>query len=488
MSDARPKLDLSNLPLDSFYIGGAWHKASSDKTIAVISPISKSAIAHVADASESDVDAAVDAASKAFEDGAWSGLSFKERAEWLRKLSAEIAKHTDQLALVWTEQIGVPYQGAIAMTGFFSTGLESYAAIGDEFEPVVEKQSFMAENSYLVHEPVGVVAAIAPWNVPLWTMLNKIGPAMLAGCTVVMKPAPETPLEAYIVAQCADAIGLPAGVFNVINAGRDGSDYLVRQEAVDKISFTGSVPTGKRIASVCAERIGRCTLELGGKSAAIILNDYDLEEAATAVAAEITGLAGQNCAALTRVLIGKDRHDEFVEILKAKCEAMVIGGAYDENATLGSLSTERQLERVEALIAQAVKEGSQIVTGGKRPEGIEGGWFMEPTIFANVDNSTMVAQEEFFGPVLAVIPFDDVDHAIAIANDSKFGLSGAVFTHDNDAARKVARKVRTGTMAQNGAKSDFGIGFGGFKQSGLGREGGLQGLHGFLENKTMFLD
>ena len=303
-----------------------------------------------------------------------------------------------------------------------------------------------------------------------------------------MKPAPETPLEAYILAQCADAIGLPAGVLNLVNAGREGADYLVRSEGVDKVSFTGSVATGKRIASVCAERIARCTLELGGKSAAIILDDFDLDEAATAVVGEIQGMAGQNCAALTRVLVSKERHDEFVAILKAKCEAMVIGGAYDSEATLQSLATERQLERVEGMIADAVAEGAELVTGGKRPEGIEGGWFIEPTVFANVDRKMMVAQEEFFGPVLAVLAYTDVDDAIAIANDSKYGLAGAVFTHDADNARKIARGVRTGTFSQNGAKSDFGIGFGGFKQSGIGREGGIQGLHGFLENKTLFLD
>ncbi|MEQ8514939.1 MAG: aldehyde dehydrogenase family protein, partial [Chromatocurvus sp.] len=312
MTNTAPTLDLSAIPLGSFYIDGNWTKASSDKTIDVISPNTKTVIAQVADANEDDIEAAVKAARRAFDDGAWSSLTFKQRAEWLRKLSAEIGKHLPELSLFWTEEIGVPYQASQGMTGFFSTALESYAEIGDTFEQVVEAPTQLPGKAYLAYEPVGVVAAIAPWNVPLWTMLNKIGPALLTGCTVIMKPAPETPLEAYVVARCADAIGLPAGVLNLINAGREGSDYLVRQSGVDKVSFTGSLATGRRIASVCAERIARCTLELGGKSAAIILDDYDLEEAANILVSSVLGLSGQNCGALTRILVSEDRQEDLL--------------------------------------------------------------------------------------------------------------------------------------------------------------------------------
>lgn len=488
MTSIIPNLDLSAIPLGSFYVDGAWIEAKSKTVTEVTSPNTKTVIARVADANEEDIDAAVQAARRAFDEGTWSDLTFKERADWLRKLSAEIGTRLPELAIIWTEQIGVAYENSKLMTGIFSKTLESYANLGDTFEPVVEKSTHFPGNAYLVHEPVGVVAAIAPWNVPLSTMLNKVGPALLAGCTVVMKPAPETPIEAYVIAQCAEAIGLPAGVLNLVNAGRDGSDYLVHQTDVDKVSFTGSVATGIRIASVCAQRIARCTLELGGKSAAIILDDYDLEESARILAAAITRLSGQNCAALSRILVSKNRHDEFVALLKSKFESVKIGGAYESDVALGSLATERQLERVEALIATGVAEGATLVTGGKRPKDLEGGYFMEPTIFSNVDRSMTIAQEEFFGPVLVVIAFADVDDAIAIANDSKYGLAGAVFTHNAEHARKIARKVRTGTIGQNGPKADFSIGFGGFKQSGLGREGGIQGLHGFLENKTVFLD
>ncbi len=488
MTTTAPDLDLSALPLASFYIDGAWTKAASGKTIDVVSPNTKTVIARVADAGEEDIRAAVEAARRAFDDGLWSALSFKERADWLRRLSAEIGKHLPALALMWTEEIGVPYKASQGMTGFFSTALESYAALGDTFEQVVEQPTRLPGNAYLVYEPVGVVAAIAPWNVPLWTMLNKIGPALLAGCTVIMKPAPETPLEAYVIAQCADAIGLPAGVLNLVNAGREGSDYLVRRAGIDKVSFTGSVATGRRIASVCAERIARCTLELGGKSAAIILDDYDLESAAKRLVSSVFGLSGQNCGALTRILVSRERHDDLVAFLKRECEAAKIGGAYDSDANLASLATQRQLERVEELIAVGIKEGAKLVTGGKRPEGLDCGYFIEPTVFADVDRSMSIAQEEFFGPVLVVIAFTDLDDAIEIANDSRYGLVGAVFTHDAKQALAVARRVRTGTIGQNGARTDFSVGFGGFKQSGLGREGGIQGLHGFLETKTLLLD
>lgn len=488
MSHGPIKLDVSKFPLDSFYIDGTWIKSGSTSVIDVISPNTETCIATVADANEADVKKAVAAARTAFDAGDWSRLSFKERAAWLSKLADALRVHVDDLALAWTEQIGAPYHRSKAASPFFIKVLDQFAALGEDFEAEQERPIAGQGQGYLVHEPVGVVAAIGPWNVPMSTMLQKISPALLAGCTVVMKPAPETPLEAYIIALCADEIGLPAGVLNLICAGAAGSDLLVRQPGVDKVSFTGSVPTGKRIAAVCAERIARCTLELGGKSAAIILDDYDIEQAAKVLVGAISSLGGQNCAALSRVLVNKDRHDVLVAAMKQACQAITIGGAYNPDAQLGSLATKRQLERVGSYIEKGVEEGATLVFGGQRPKDIGPGYFMEPTLFANVENTMTIAQEEIFGPVLCVIAFDDVDDAIAIANASPYGLAGAVFTHDHDKAKYVARAVRTGTIGQNGPKADFSIGFGGFKQSGLGREGGLQGLHGYLETKTMLLE
>jgi acyl-CoA reductase-like NAD-dependent aldehyde dehydrogenase len=303
-----------------------------------------------------------------------------------------------------------------------------------------------------------------------------------------MKPSPETPIEAYIIAQCADEIGLPAGVLNLVCADRDVSDSLVRDPRVDKVSFTGSVAAGQRIASVCGERIARITLELGGKSAAIILDDYDLDKAATTLVNGICGLSGQNCAALSRVLISRERHDELVEKMKAVAEKVRIGHTFAEGTQLGPVAMKRQLEKIESYIAIGKEEGARLVSGGKRPAHLNVGYFIEPTIFAEVNNSMRIAQEEIFGPVICVIAYDHLDDAIAIANDSEFGLAGAVFTNDVEKAWDVARRVRTGTVGHNGPKADFSVGFGGYKKSGLGREGGEAGLRAYLEQKTVLLE
>lgn len=485
MANALQTLDISAIPLNSLYIDGTWQKPKTDATIDVISPRTGQPVASAVDAGKLDVEMAVAAARKAFEDGNWSGLSIKERADWLTRLNDKIQKRSDDLATAWSMQIGIAPTLSTMITPFFIGAIAPYVALADEFAIEQERPTAGDVDGFLVYEPVGVVAAIAPWNVPASAMLNKVAPALLAGCTVIMKPAPETPIEAYIIAQCADEIGLPAGVLNLLAAGREGSDHLVRQPDVDKVSFTGSVATGRHIAQICGERLARCTLELGGKSAAIVLDDYDLESAANVLVESICGLSGQNCAALSRVIVSRARHDELIGYLKAACEAVEIGK--DDPGALGPIATERQLERIEAYIAKGIDQGAKLVTGGKRPTYIKQGYFIEPTIFSNVDNSMVIAQEEIFGPVICVIPSDDVDDAIRIANDSNFGLAGAVFTNNRAQAKYVARRVRTGTMAQNAPLADFSIGFGGFKQSGIGREGGIQGLMGFLEPKTMIL-
>jgi acyl-CoA reductase-like NAD-dependent aldehyde dehydrogenase len=483
----RPVLDTSAYRLDHFYSGGAWQKALSGAMTPLVSPNTESVFAHVASAGAADVERAVAAARTAFDDGPWPRLTPQERADWLRRLSAALQKRKAELALCWTEEIGVPYRMAQGMTGWFLGILDGYAALADGFPFVAEKPIASPGAGILAYAPVGVVAAIAPWNVPISIMLNKIGPALLAGCTVVMKPAPETPLETYILAECADEIGLPAGVLNLIAAEREASAMLVAHPDIDKVSFTGSSAAGRSIAVACAERIARCSLELGGKSAAIVLDDYDLEEAAKSLVGGICGLAGQNCAALSRVIVSRERHDALVAALKARCEAVKIGGAYDPEATLGTLAMARQRDQVERFIAAGIAEGATLVTGGRRAQGVGPGYFIEPTVFANVDNAMTIAQEEIFGPVLCVIAADDLDDAVRIANASRFGLAGAVYTHDVDLAYAVARRMRTGTVGQSGPLADFSIGFGGFKQSGIGREGGVQGLMAYLEPQTLLM-
>jgi aldehyde dehydrogenase (NAD+) len=331
------------------------------------------------------------------------------------------------------------------------------------------------------------VAAIVPWNSPLSTAVVKIAPALIAGCTVILKPAPETPIEAYIIAEAAEAVGLPKGVLNVLTADRAVSEELVRHPGIDKITFTGSSAAGKKIAAIAGERVARYTLELGGKSAAVVLDDYDVGAVAQAIAGSTCIMANQVCCALSRVVVTRKRHDDLVDAFRTAFGAIRVGDPYDPDTQMGPLAMARQRERVESYIAKG-KEEATLAVGGGRPSHLNRGFYVEPTVFANVDNRSAIAQEEIFGPVVAIVPAEDEDHAVAIANDTVFGLNSAVFTNDVDRAYEVGRQMRAGTVGHNGFKIDFGIGFGGFKQSGIGREGGREGLLPFLEAKTMLLD
>jgi acyl-CoA reductase-like NAD-dependent aldehyde dehydrogenase len=305
---------------------------------------------------------------------------------------------------------------------------------------------------------------------------------------VVVKASPEAPGEAYLMAEAAEAAGLPAGVFNVVVADRDVSELLVRDSRVDKIAFTGSTEAGRRIGAICGERIARCTLELGGKSAAVILDDADVGMAAAMLAGAGTFLSGQACLALTRIVVTRSRHDQMVEALAAAYGAVRVGDPFDPAVQMGPLAVSRQRDRVEGYIAKGLEQGARLATGGGRPRGLDRGWFVEPTVFANVDNSSVIAQEEIFGPVLSVIPAEDERDAVRIANDSIYGLNASVFTNDLDRAREVAGQLRSGTVGHNALRSDPSIAFGGFKQSGIGREGGTEGLLNYLETKVVLLD
>jgi len=478
-------IDPSNF--QKLYIGGEWLSPSKNSLLDVISPITEDVVFQVAEAGIDDVNRAVEAAYQAFENGPWPCMSPLERATVLVAFAKALRARSEDFATAWTESTGVVASMSSGSLEYAASAIDRSIEQASSF-PFVEQYPPENGGNSLIHEPVGVVAAIAPWNAPLASMLTKVGPALIAGCTLIMKPAPQTPIEAYIVAECAAEAGFPKGVINMITAERDASDHLVRHPHVDKVSFTGSVATGRRIASVCADRIARVTLELGGKSAAIVLDDYELDVAAQNLASAICVLNGQNCAALTRVIISSDRHDEFVEHLVAAMQAVTIGDPYNADTELGPITMKSQLEKIESYIVKGVTEGAILATGGKRPAHFEKGFYFEPTVFANVDNNMAIAREEIFGPVLCVIPCDDEDDAVRIANDSPFGLGGAVYTNDNSAAYRVARKMRTGTVGQNGMRASFGIAFGGFKQSGLGREGGGKGLLPYLEPKTLMLD
>jgi aldehyde dehydrogenase (NAD+) len=335
---------------------------------------------------------------------------------------------------------------------------------------------------------VGVVAAIVPWNVPLFVTMRKLAPALAAGCTVVLKPAPETPLDAYQLAECLEAAGLPNGVVNIVMAGREVGEYLVTHPDIDKVSFTGSTAAGRRVAGLCGERLRRCTLELGGKSAAIILDDADLTETIAGLYVPTSLMNnGQACVAQTRILASRSRYQEVVDALVEATRNIKVGDPLDPDTAVGPLVAERQRTRVEGYLAKGQEEGAKIAIGGGRPAGLPKGWYVEPTVFVNVDNKMTIAQEEIFGPVVVVIPYDDVDDAVAIANDSQYGLSGSVWSADQATAVDIARRVRTGTMGINGMGMDFGGPFGGYKCSGLGRELGPEGLQGYLEYKNITL-
>jgi aldehyde dehydrogenase (NAD+) len=474
---------------DRFFIGGEWVEPSSDASIDVIDSTTEEVYYTIAAAGAEDVSRAVVAARHAFDDGPWSRLTHAERAEYIRALGAALAERNDVLAQLWPRESGVLYSTSQYSGRIGSGALAGYAALADTF-PFEEECAPTGGGKFglLVREPVGVVGAIIPWNAPVALICHKIGPALLAGCTVVLKSAPEAPGEGYVFAEAAEQIGLPPGVLNVVTADREVSELLVRDPGVDKITFTGSTAAGRRIASLCGERIARCTLELGGKSAAVVLDDMDLGTAAKTLARAECGLNGQVCSSLTRVIVTKDRHDELVEALASSFGQTRVGDPFDENSQLGPLVSQRQRDRVLGYIAKGVEEGATLATGGGRPDGLDRGYYVEPTVFGNVDNGSTIGREEIFGPVLAVIKADDEQDAVRIANDSIYGLNASVFTNDVDRARAVAGQLRSGTVGHNAFRTDFGMAFGGFKQSGIGREGGKEGLLPFLETKTVILE
>ena len=471
-----------------FFIGGEWVQPSSGAVIRVVDSTNEEVFLSVAEAREADMSRAVTAARQAFDRGPWPRMSHHERAGYLRAIAAGLRERSADLGQVWPRESGVLYSMAqYAATGAAGT-FDYYADLADTY-PFEEPATPMAgEFGLLVREPVGVVGAIIPWNGPLGLISHKVAPALLAGCTVVLKSSPEAPAEGYVVAEVAESVGLPPGVLNVVTADREVSELLVRDPGVDKITFTGSTAAGRRIASICGERIARCTLELGGKSAAVILDDMDIPTAADTLATAECTLTGQVCSSLTRIVVTRRRHDEMVEALAGAFSVVRVGNPFDPDTQMGPLVAERQRDRVEGYIAKGKAEGATLVTGGGRPNHLERGYYVEPTVFGNVDNSSTIAQEEIFGPVLSVIPADDEEQAINIANDTIYGLNASVFTNDVDRARDVARRLRAGTVGHNAFRTDFSIAFGGFKQSGIGREGGTEGLLPFLETKTVILE
>jgi aldehyde dehydrogenase (NAD+) len=473
---------------DKFFIGGQWVKPSSASVFNVTDSDSEELFLTVPEAQAADMDLAIGAAWKAFDEGPWPRLSHAERAEYIRAIGAGMRARSLDFGNLSPRQSGMLFSMASGMPYMLADAFDYYAGLADTFAFEEPMQASYGGFGLLVREPVGVVGAIIPWNGPLSLMTYKIAPALIAGCTVIIKASPESPGEAYVMAEIAEAAGLPPGVINLVTADREVSELLVTDPRVNKITFTGSTVAGKRIASLCGARIARCTLELGGKSAAVILDDADIPSAAGLLGSMECILTGQVCSSLTRIVVAGDRrHDEMVEALAATFAGVKVGNPFAPDSQMGPLASSRALDRVTGYVAAGSAGGAKLAFGGGRPTGLDRGWYVEPTLFGDVDNHSAIAKEEIFGPVLSVIRARDEDDAVRIANDTPYGLNASVFTADVDHARVVAGRLQSGTVGHNTLSSDFGIGFGGFKQSGIGREGGIEGLLPFLESKTVVL-
>jgi aldehyde dehydrogenase (NAD+) len=472
---------------DKLFIGGKWVEPSTSEVIEVHSPATGELVGKVPAAAPGDVDAACAAARKAFDEGPWPTMSPQGRAAVLGAAVKLMEERADELKFLLGAETGQPAMIVDMMQyGAAMSAFQYFAGAADKFTWQDIRDGIYGQ-TLVLREPIGVVGAITAWNVPFFLAANKLGPALLAGCTVVLKPAAETPLSVFAMAEMFAEAGLPEGVLSVVPGGPDTGRALTANPAVDKYTFTGSSAVGKEIGKLAAEKLKPCTLELGGKSAAIILEDADLDSTLPMLAFSGVMNSGQACVAQTRILAPRSRYDEIVEKVAGAVAAMPVGLPDDPGATIGPLISEKQRERVEGYIKKGVDEGARLVTGGGRPEGLDTGWFVQPTVFADVDNSMTIAQEEIFGPVLAVIPYDTEEDAIRIANDSVYGLAGSVFTTNYPRAMEIASKIRTGTYAVNMYAFDPGAPFGGYKNSGIGRENGPEGIEQYVEHKSVLL-
>lgn len=475
---------------DRLYIGGTWTRpADPAHTLEIRSPHDRSVIGRAAQASPAEVDRAVAAARKAFDHGPWPRTAPAQRIEAIRRLNALREDRAAEIAALISAENGSAGWFTRAGQSGLTRQADAYLRAAEEFgweETLRPSDPALPFRSVVRREAIGVVAAVIPWNSPFSAALAKIVPALLAGNTVVLKTSPENSLSMNLLAELLDAAGLPEGVVSVLHADRGTSEYLVSHPGVDKISFTGSTRAGRRIASIAGERLKRVGLELGGKSAAIILEDADLDRAVAGLKFASLLNNGEACIAQTRILAPRSRYEKVVTALKDMVESLKVGDPADEDTFIGPMIRPDQQQRVRDYIRLGIEEGARLVTGGPQvPPGLEDGNYVTPTLFADVDNRMRIAQEEIFGPVLVVIAYDDEDDAVRIADDSEYGLSGGVWSADEQHAMAVARRVRTGTVTVNGAPVGFDGPFGGFRSSGIGREYGATGLAGYVEYKTI---
>lgn len=475
------------------YVGGQWSSAVSGKTRRVIDPATELPVSEVAEASVDDVDRAVEAARRAFDEGAWGSTTPRERGEALRRFATLLQQRRQDAIDRVISEVGTPVKLAQGLQ--VTVPLEHLA---DMVDRVLETYPFVSPmpptfgagigQGVVLREPAGVVAAITPFNYPFFTNLSKVGPALAAGCTVVLKPAPATPLSALLLAEVAEEAELPPGVLNVVTSGDPAAGQrLSSHPAVDVVSFTGSVPVGAAISAQAAPTIKKVLLELGGKNADIVLDDANLEKAVAHFAYGFTRNSGQGCGCMTRLIVPRGRHDEAVELLVDIVGNYVVGDPRNPDTDLGPLISAEHRDRVERYVQVGLDEGAVLAAGGARPKHLQRGYFVEPTVFTDVKPQTRIAREEIFGPVTAVIAVTDEDEAVAVANDSDFGLSGAVWSGDPQRAYSVARRLRTGQVTVNGGGGGTNphAPYGGYKQSGIGREFGEAGLNEYLETKAV---
>ncbi|PJE13604.1 aldehyde dehydrogenase [Mycobacterium sp.] len=469
---------------DQLFIGGRWRKPSSPERLSVISPHTEEQIADVPAGSTEDVDAAVVAARHAFDQGPWPRLQPQERMRKIEELAAVYGRHIDEMADLITAQMGSPRSfSRLGQAAGAASMIHLTLAAARDF-PWVERRRGVLGEAHLRRAPVGVVGAIVPWNVPQCLIMPKLIPALIAGCSVVIKPAPETPLDALWLAEMIEQLELPEGVVSVVTGGPAVGEALVRHSGVDKVAFTGSSGTGRRIAALCGEQLKRVSLELGGKSAAIVLDDADIGK--TVAGLKTAGLMnnGQACVAQTRILVSRQRHDDLVDALADMMSSLSVGDPTDDKTDIGPLVAQRQQRRVQDYIRSGQQQGARLVTGGAdAPE--PRGWYVRPTLFTDATNDMRIAREEIFGPVLTVLTYADEDDAVRIANDSDYGLAGSVWTADTAHGLDIAARVRTGTFGINMYMLDISTPFGGFKHSGIGREFGPEGLAEYVELQSV---